>query len=206
MENNKFRDMTQMPTNGAVEDELKVQDVDAGVPGLSEEDSAKIDEIVETLEAEESVEEAAKAIEPARREADMRRAQVAETEQAIEKANQEIATSKEVFSRASKERADAKKALANQKKQVKEAIRKEKRQKRQEAATKSKEERHAELERRKAALVHTTAEMSTKMKQLLSGELKSLGFNAKTYVSPKTAHEWQTWRRSLYEFLPLIFR
>ncbi|MDO5133012.1 MAG: hypothetical protein Q4D81_08515, partial [Eubacteriales bacterium] len=180
MENNKFRDMTQVPANGAVEDELKVQDVDAGAPGLSEEDSAKIDEIVETLEAEESVEEAAKAIEPAMSEADMRKAQVAETEQAIEKANQEIATSKEVFSRASKERADAKKALANQKKQVKEAIRKEKRQKRQEAATKSKEERHAELERRKAALVHTTAEMSTKMKQLLSGELKSMEKRKKT--------------------------
>ena len=180
MENNKFRDMTHAPINGAVEDELKVQDVDAGAPGLSEEDSAKIDEIVGTLEAGESVEEAAKAIGPAMSEADMRKAQVAQTEQAIEKANQEIATSKEVFSRASKERADAKKALANQKKQVKEAIRKEKRQKRQEAATKSKEERHAELERRKAALVHTTAEMSTKMKQLLSGELKSMEKRKKT--------------------------
>lgn len=27
-----------------------------------------------------------------------------------------------------------------------------------------------------------------------------------SYVSPGTAHEWQTWRRSLYQFLPLIFR
>ena len=39
-----------------------------------------------------------------------------------------------------------------------------------------------------------------------ASELNALGFNAKTYVSPNTAHEWQTWRRSLYEFLPLIFR
>ena len=180
MENNKFRDMTQVPANGAVEDELKVQDVDAGAPGLSKEDSAKIDEIVETLEAEESVEEAAKAIEPARSEADMRRAQVAETEQAIEKADQEIAARRQLFSRASRERAEAKKALTEQKKQAKEAIRKEKRQRRQEAATKSKEERHAELERRKAALVHTTAEMSAKMKQMLSGELQLMEKRKKT--------------------------
>lgn len=26
------------------------------------------------------------------------------------------------------------------------------------------------------------------------------------YVSPDTAHEWQTWRRSLYQFAPLLFR
>jgi S-formylglutathione hydrolase FrmB len=26
------------------------------------------------------------------------------------------------------------------------------------------------------------------------------------YVSPGTAHEWQTWRRSLYAFAPLLFR
>ena len=37
-------------------------------------------------------------------------------------------------------------------------------------------------------------------------ELKDLGFNAAAYVSPDTAHEWQTWRRSLYQFLPLIFQ
>ena len=37
-------------------------------------------------------------------------------------------------------------------------------------------------------------------------QLKDQGFNAASYVSPGTAHEWQTWRRSLYQFLPLIFR
>ena len=37
-------------------------------------------------------------------------------------------------------------------------------------------------------------------------QLKELGFNAASYVSPDTAHEWQTWRRSLYRFLPLIFK
>ena len=37
-------------------------------------------------------------------------------------------------------------------------------------------------------------------------KLNALGIRADYYVSPGTAHEWQTWRRSLYEFLPLIFR
>jgi hypothetical protein len=27
-----------------------------------------------------------------------------------------------------------------------------------------------------------------------------------TYVSPNTAHEFQTWRRSLHELAPLLFR
>jgi GH35 family endo-1,4-beta-xylanase/enterochelin esterase-like enzyme len=36
--------------------------------------------------------------------------------------------------------------------------------------------------------------------------LKSAGINAQFYVSPKTGHEWQTWRRSLREFAPLLFR
>jgi enterochelin esterase-like enzyme len=30
--------------------------------------------------------------------------------------------------------------------------------------------------------------------------------NSYAYVSPGTAHEWQTWRRSLYTFAPLLFR
>jgi len=32
------------------------------------------------------------------------------------------------------------------------------------------------------------------------------GINAHFYVSPNTAHEWQSWRRSLHEFAPLLFR
>ena len=36
--------------------------------------------------------------------------------------------------------------------------------------------------------------------------LKALGINAHGYVSPGTAHEWQTWRRSLHEFAQLIFK
>lgn len=37
-------------------------------------------------------------------------------------------------------------------------------------------------------------------------ELKAEGFNAVSYVSEKTAHEFLTWRRSLYELAPLLFK
>jgi S-formylglutathione hydrolase FrmB len=30
--------------------------------------------------------------------------------------------------------------------------------------------------------------------------------NSYYYISPGTAHEWQTWRRSLYVFAPLLFK
>ena len=36
--------------------------------------------------------------------------------------------------------------------------------------------------------------------------LKKAGINANSYISPETAHEWQTWRRSLYQFAQLIFK
>ncbi|MFO7447383.1 MAG: alpha/beta hydrolase-fold protein, partial [Ignavibacteriaceae bacterium] len=32
------------------------------------------------------------------------------------------------------------------------------------------------------------------------------GINSHFYVSPNTAHEWQSWRRCLYEFAPLCFK
>jgi len=35
--------------------------------------------------------------------------------------------------------------------------------------------------------------------------LKAAGVNCQFYVSPDTAHEWQSWRRSLHEFAPLLF-
>lgn len=36
--------------------------------------------------------------------------------------------------------------------------------------------------------------------------LKAAGYNAVPYVSPGTAHEFLTWRRSLKEFTPLLFK
>jgi enterochelin esterase-like enzyme len=36
--------------------------------------------------------------------------------------------------------------------------------------------------------------------------LKETGVNAVFYESPDTAHEWQSWRRSLYQIAPLLFK
>ena len=36
--------------------------------------------------------------------------------------------------------------------------------------------------------------------------LKKIGYNATGYISEGTAHEWHTWRRSLYQFAQLIFK
>lgn len=35
--------------------------------------------------------------------------------------------------------------------------------------------------------------------------LKEAGINSHYYISPDTAHEWQSWRRSLREFAPMLF-
>jgi enterochelin esterase-like enzyme len=37
-------------------------------------------------------------------------------------------------------------------------------------------------------------------------ELKTAGMNTHFYVSPNTAHEWQSWRRSFHEFAQLLFK
>ncbi len=36
--------------------------------------------------------------------------------------------------------------------------------------------------------------------------LNAAGIKGVSYVSPLTAHEWQSWRRSLHEFAPLLFK
>lgn len=36
--------------------------------------------------------------------------------------------------------------------------------------------------------------------------LDQLGIKNSAYVSPGTAHEFLTWRRSLHEFVPLLFK
>jgi enterochelin esterase-like enzyme len=35
--------------------------------------------------------------------------------------------------------------------------------------------------------------------------IKEAGMNTRFYVSPQTAHEWQSWRRGFYQFAPLLF-
>jgi S-formylglutathione hydrolase FrmB len=37
-------------------------------------------------------------------------------------------------------------------------------------------------------------------------ELKEAGINAAFYVSPNTAHEFQSWRRSLSQMAPMLFK
>ena len=44
--------------------------------------------------------------------------------------------------------------------------------------------------------------LQTHQKQLIAAGIA----NSYMYVSPGTAHEWQTWRRSLYVFAPLLFK
>ncbi len=39
-----------------------------------------------------------------------------------------------------------------------------------------------------------------------AGALKQAGINSVFYVSPDTAHEFQSWRRSLHQFAPLLFK
>jgi predicted alpha/beta superfamily hydrolase len=40
----------------------------------------------------------------------------------------------------------------------------------------------------------------------VEADLKAAGYKAATYVSPGTAHEFQTWRRSLLEMAPSLFK
>lgn len=40
----------------------------------------------------------------------------------------------------------------------------------------------------------------------VEADLKAAGYNTTTYVSPGTAHEFQSWRRSLYQMAPLLFK
>lgn len=42
--------------------------------------------------------------------------------------------------------------------------------------------------------------------QAAADEWTKIGIKGASYVSPQTAHEWQTWRRSLHEFAPMLFR
>ena len=39
-----------------------------------------------------------------------------------------------------------------------------------------------------------------------AADLKAAGYNAKGYVSEGTAHEFLTWRRSLYQLAPFFFK
>ena len=40
----------------------------------------------------------------------------------------------------------------------------------------------------------------------VEADLKAAGYNVTTYVSPGTAHEFLSWRRSLYQMAPVLFK
>jgi len=42
--------------------------------------------------------------------------------------------------------------------------------------------------------------------RVVTEELGKTGMNTAFYVSPETAHEWQSWRRSLYQFAQKLFK
>jgi enterochelin esterase-like enzyme len=42
--------------------------------------------------------------------------------------------------------------------------------------------------------------------QPAADEWNAAGIKGVSYISPETAHEWQSWRRSLHEFAPLLFK
>ncbi len=50
------------------------------------------------------------------------------------------------------------------------------------------------------------AERGTDASKPAADELKKAGINAVFYESPRTAHEFLTWRRCLREFAPLLFK
>ncbi len=60
----------------------------------------------------------------------------------------------------------------------------------------------------KVKLIFLSSGSKERPERVLSSveSLKGAGFNAVSYVSPDTGHEFQTWRRSLYQMAPLMFR
>lgn len=51
-----------------------------------------------------------------------------------------------------------------------------------------------------------TGDLAARGGQAFHQELEQAGIKHVFYESPGTGHEWQTWRRSLYEFAPLLFQ
>ena len=166
MASKKEKEMNQAAVSDAQETELNVQDAQP-----AEETAAETPDV----QPEETG-----ADEAPMSEVETRRAQLAEARQAVEKAREEIESGREQYERAGREIAEARKAETARKKQLKQAERTEKKQKRQDAVQKSKRELQEELERRKQALKHTQAGISTKMNQLLSGELREMKKSEKT--------------------------
>ena len=70
---------------------------------------------------------------------------------------------------------------------------------------KKKGENATELINRTGEISNRIREHDETLKQTVE-ELNKIGINGVFYVSPDTAHEFLSWRRSLREFAPLLFR
>ncbi len=171
MATKKVNDTAQTSAAQEQEKELKAQDTQTKEKTAAARKPARSTKAAKTPKALE---------EQAVSEVEKQKAQLAEAELAVQKAEEKIELNKERAAKASKEAAEAKKALAVQKKQTRQAEREDKKQKKQDAAAKSKRERQEELDRRKQSLKHTKEELSARMKQLLSGELKDMEKREKT--------------------------
>ena len=171
MATKKVNDTAQTSAAQEQEKELKAQDTQTKEKTAAARKPARSTKAAKAPKAPE---------EQAVSEVEKQKAQLAEAELAVQKAEEKIELNKERAAKASKEAAEAKKALAVQKKQTRQAEREDKKQKKQDAAAKSKRERQEELDRRKQSLKHTKEELSARMKQLLSGELKDMEKREKT--------------------------
>ena len=171
MATKKVNDTAQTSAAQEQEKELKAQDTQTKEKTAAAKKPARSTKAAKAPKAPE---------EQAMSEVEKQKAQLAEAELAVQKAEEKIELNKERAAKASKEAAEAKKALAVQKKQTRQAEREDKKQKKQDAAAKSKRERQEELDRRKQSLKHTKEELSARMKQLLSGELKDMEKREKT--------------------------
>ena len=171
MATKKVNDTAQTSAAQEQEKELKAQDTQTKEKTAAAKKPARSTKAAKAPKAPE---------EQAVSEVEKQKAQLAEAELAVQKAEEKIELNKERAEKASKEAAEAKKALAVQKKQTRQAEREDKKQKKQDAAARSKRERQEELDRRKQSLKHTKEELSARMKQLLSGELKDMEKREKT--------------------------
>ena len=171
MATKKVNDTAQTSAAQEQEKELKAQDTQTKEKTAAAKKPARSTKAAKAPKAPE---------EQAMSEVEKQKAQLAEAELAVQKAEEKIELNKERAEKASKEAAEAKKALAVQKKQTRQAEREDKKQKKQDAAARSKRERQEELDRRKQSLKHTKEELSARMKQLLSGELKDMEKREKT--------------------------
>ena len=185
MENNKGRDMTLAPVNDAQENELKDQQVPAVEKTPAVEETPAIVEAPAAMEAPK-IEKAGEAPDvagvqpveapadrqPAAGEAEAPKAPVTRMQKMVNKARQ--------HAQAGKEAVKAARTPAARRDPAQQAAQNKRGQNRPDFTKMTKEERQQELERRKQALQHTTAELSDKLKHLLSGEMKAMQKQEKT--------------------------